>query len=166
MRQPILNAAAHMAAPAVATESMDLKPAFDSTRPFAFLGGTVGDSTWRDTLKGMLTVNAFDPVVDDWTVDDAKAENEAKASSSLLVYCITPKQKGFYVIAEATAACAGTRHKDVVFILLREDDGQTFDEHQAASVEQIKELLLSYSGVHYADNLEEAARIINNELAG
>lgn len=39
-----------------------------------FLGGTCNNSKWRDELIPNLTVDYFNPVVDDWTPEAAKKE--------------------------------------------------------------------------------------------
>lgn len=145
--------------------ALEAAPAFDSSKPFAFLGGTIAGSQWREWVKALLTVPAFDPVVANWTTEDAQRENQAKGACSLLVYGLTPKQQGFYSIAEMTAACAQHRHMDVAILVLDDDEGTVWAEHQAASVSQIRELLQGYPGVHIFQDVQALANFVNAELA-
>ena len=50
-----------------------------------FLGGTCGNSTWRQYVMPKLTINYFDPVVKDWN-DEAYKKNLKKEKIAIIVY--------------------------------------------------------------------------------
>jgi hypothetical protein len=66
-----------------------------------FLGGTVGNSTWRKSFTAALVEagvdpnTIFDPVVPDWTPECQAAEDAAKATARFnLFYLCDPNQEG------------------------------------------------------------------------
>lgn len=69
-----------------------------------FLGGTCGDSTWRDELipaLDKLGYQYFNPVVPDWTPECKAIEDTEKEDlCDCHLYIITPTMKGVYSIAE------------------------------------------------------------------
>jgi hypothetical protein len=80
-----------------------------------FLGGTCGNNHWRKEFTKTLTKCGvhpdviFDPVVEDWTEEARRAEEEAKAKCShFLYYLADPKLDGLNVsgfsMLEATIA--------------------------------------------------------------
>ena len=89
-----------------------------------FLGGT-NESTWRDTfIKRLGEVNPrikyFNPVVENWTQECIELENFVKDNTNYHVYVITPKQLGFYSIAEMVES---THMKNVkTFFFIKEED--------------------------------------------
>lgn len=135
---------------------------------FAFLGGTVNGSVWREQFIKLLTVAHFNPVVENWTEEHAYRENQAKASATVILYVITPKQHGFYVPVEMGVTACETRNNPnskMVVVFLNEDGGAVFTEHQQASNVQIRELLLKNTEVEIFETLELAAQFINSYLA-
>lgn len=133
--------------------------------PFVFLGGTVGDTTWRMELIGKLAVDFFNPVVENWTEDDIAREDQAKAAADVALYVITPKQHGYYVIAETVAAVYEAHYKKVVIVFLDNDAGTSFTEHQISSNAAIKELLLKRPDVEFFENIDDTAAFLNGYLA-
>lgn len=144
--------------------TMEARQVFDPSRPYAFLGGTINGSSWRSKLAPQLTCEFFDPVVLEWTPDDRKREDEAKHGAKIHVYAITPKHTGFFTIAEMTKAVCGVPECRVGLLFLEEDDGVTFDEHQAASVTAIRELLSAYPNATIFDDIDHLASWLNKEL--
>jgi hypothetical protein len=66
-----------------------------------FLGGTCGNSKWRELLVSKLvdvgfpTERLFNPVVPDWTPECQVAEDTAKANAELNIFYLTsPEQDG------------------------------------------------------------------------
>lgn len=57
-----------------------------------FLGGTCGDSTWREELKPLLRVPYFDPVVKNWTKECIARENKEKSESTIRLYVIACRE--------------------------------------------------------------------------
>lgn len=82
-----------------------------------FLGGTAGNSKWRDHVISTLLGKVpnlqnhvlFNPVVKDWNAEAQKREDEVKANADYHIYYITdPMQEGIpisvYSVVEATLA--------------------------------------------------------------
>ncbi len=133
----------------------------DDKAPFVFLGGTSTGYDWRKDLIGLLNVNFFNPLVDDWTEEDAKKENIAKGEATMQAYCITPHAIGSYSVAELTASAILNGERTVVLFMDTED--AQFDEHQKKSNTQIKALVEKHSG-KVVDDLEEMAKYINDTM--
>ena len=143
---------------------------FDFSKPFAFLGGTMGQSTWREELYKALPepyhANLFNPKVSDWTPDDAKRETQAKAPAHALGSARTPHQKGFYGIAEMSAAVFNTNARVSIFLLFLDDDnGVVFEDHQRASVDQIRELYATNPFVRIFSTVSSLASALQLEFA-
>lgn len=132
--------------------------------PFVFLGGTCNGSLWREALLEGLLVSTFNPVVENWDEAAKAREDEAKYNAETMLYVITPKQKGFYSIAELTHDSLSKRNTIVAFI--DDPDGTTWDEHQVKSNTAIAELVgankLGGPKVFY--RLDELRDYMNNEL--
>jgi hypothetical protein len=80
--------------------------------PFVFLGGTVGNSTWRTAFTERLIATGvpadliFNPTVRSWNAEVQEREDAAKRSSDyLLFYICDPQEAGdsasTYAIVEA-----------------------------------------------------------------
>lgn len=143
--------------------AMESERVFDPATPYAFLGGTINGSNWRQSLIDKLKVNYFDPVVNDWNPDHRRTEEMAKSAAKVLVYAITPKQTGFYTIAEMTHAVFGDL-RPVAILILDEDEGVLYDDHQQASISAIKELLHQRIDLCLFDNVDELAQYLNKAL--
>lgn len=66
-----------------------------------FLGGTCGDSTWRDELEPQITgIDYFNPVVEDWDTDAQKEEDRQKGICNIHLYGLTREQSGAYSFFE------------------------------------------------------------------
>ena len=69
------------------------------------LGGTCGNSNWRELLINMLNPNIkyYNPVIKNWKYTESiKAEKQKRIQiCDILLYVITPEQKGFSAIASA-----------------------------------------------------------------
>lgn len=65
-----------------------------------FLGGTCNESEWRNYLIKLLTIDYFNPVVDDWTEECMAEERKQREICDYCLYTITPKMTGVYSIAE------------------------------------------------------------------
>ena len=68
-------------------------------KPFVFLGGTVGNSKWRDPFTERLIAvgvpgeRIFNPVVADWNEEFQKKEDAAKLASEYLLFYICNTQQ-------------------------------------------------------------------------
>lgn len=125
----------------------------------AFLGGTCNDSTWRDELIPLLNINAFNPVVKDWTPECQQVEIEKRETADFVVYVITPKMNGVYSIVEAVDD-SNKRPEKTVFAYLTEDDGQMFEGHQVKALKAVADLIIRNGGQVFT-SLEEVAAFLN-----
>ena len=78
-----------------------------------FMGGTCGESVWRQDLVRMLKPGAgyFDPVVEEWNEEAMKNEIKARETYEYVLYWITPEIRGVYSIAEVVDDSNKRPHK-------------------------------------------------------
>ena len=125
-----------------------------------FLGRTVNDSTWRETLIAKLqTKDYFNPVVPDWTAQAQRIEAREKARCKYQLYVITPKMKGLYSVAELVDG-SNKNPANTVGAFLKSDDDATFDSDQWRSVTAIA-ALLRQNGTKCFFSIEEIASYFN-----
>ncbi|MCP4976590.1 MAG: hypothetical protein GY931_10550 [Maribacter sp.] len=124
-----------------------------------FLGGTCNGSTWRDYIIPFLSINYFNPVVDDWTEDCMKKEIKERETSDYCLYAITPKMAGAYSIAEVVDD-SNKRPEKTVLVLVRSDDDTEFSEKQWKSLNAVGKLVGNNGGQVFCC-LKEAANYIN-----
>lgn len=131
-----------------------------------FLGGTWNYSTWRERLIKYLDkdIDYYNPIVSDWNEEAIKKENKFKKESDYNLYCITPKQNGFYSIAELIDD-SNKNPKKTILLILKQDGDKIFTEAQWKSLKQI-EIMVRENGsiVIEPNNLEALATYLNNEL--
>jgi hypothetical protein len=127
-----------------------------------FLGGTCNDSQWRETLKPMLAIEYFDPVVPDWNEEAYQRELAERETSDYVLYTITPKMMGVYSIAEVVDD-SNKRPAKTILCLLREDDGATFTDGQWKSLQAVKKMI-DRNGGYVAQSLEAVAKFLNGTL--
>ncbi len=101
-----------------------------------FLGGTAGDSKWRDRLIPSLTVDAFNPVVADWTPADQEREDEYKANADIVLYYFTGRTPGLYSAFEV-GVDAAKRPNQTVFFFDNDDEGVAFENHAAKAMKKM-----------------------------
>ena len=124
-----------------------------------FLGGTCNNSTWRDRLIPMLTIDFFNPVVDDWTEDCMEIELREREMCDWCLYVLTPLMMGVYSIAEVVDD-SNKRPEKTVFVLLENDDDQEFSPAQWKSLKATAKMVAANGGeVFYS--LEDAAKFLN-----
>ena len=126
-----------------------------------FLGGTCNNSTWRDDLIILLTINYFNPVVTtgDWTDAHQKKEIRERESSDFCLYVITPRMTGVYSIAEVVDD-SNKRPEKTIFAILKEDKKQKFDKTQLKSLQSVSKLVQN-NGAKVFDNLKDIADYVN-----
>lgn len=100
-----------------------------------FLGGTWNNSNWRDKLIPELEKNNikyFNPIVKNWTQEHIAIENLEKNNlCDILLYMITPEQKGFYSFAEIIDSAVFS-NKLVIFAYSKEGwEGDSYKSLQA-----------------------------------
>lgn len=126
-----------------------------------FLGGTCNKSTWRDEFVKTLTVDSFNPVVEDWTEECAAEELKQRNECDFCLYTITPKMKGVYSIAEVVDD-SNKRPQKTVLVVLNADDGLLFEGHETKALHKVAEMVESNGGKSF-NNLESAAIWINSQ---
>lgn len=128
-----------------------------------FLGGTCGSSTWREELMEKLDtsiVEAFNPVVPDWTPECQKEEDFHRETDDICLYTITPEGEGFYSFVEVTDD-SNKRPEQTILCVLMEANGKEFEGHIKKCVLKTMKLVLD-NGVLVFDNLDELAYYLNN----
>lgn len=124
-----------------------------------FLGGTVADSTWRDELIKLLTIDHFNPVVDDWNEEAYQRELYEREHCDYNLYVITPKLIGYYSIAEVMDD-AMKKSGRTIYCFFNEDDDAEFSPAEIISLEELGRKTATYGAV-WARSLQEIADFLN-----
>lgn len=127
-----------------------------------FLGGTCNGSTWRDEFIEKLTVDYFNPVVEEWNEEAYKIELDERENDRFLLYTLTPKMTGFYSVAEAVND-SNKRPERTIINILYDDNGQTFTEHQKKSMIALEKMLMENGAKVFSDS-ESCINYINTAL--
>lgn len=122
-----------------------------------FLGGTCGDSTWREEIIPKLEIDYFNPVVDDWTPECQKEEIKQRNNCDYVLYVITSDMEGVYSIAEVVDD-SNKRPEKTIFCII--EDG--FNEKQKKSLKQVEEMVKSNDAT-VCKNLNEVVKVLNGE---
>ena len=125
-----------------------------------FLGGTINGSLWRDEVIGKITIDYFNPVVDEWSEQDVLNEEREKEICDWLLFVITPLMAGVYSIAEAVDSSNKCPEK-TIFCVLDEDDGSTWSECQVKSLNQVKKMIRG-NGAVVLDDLDDVICFLND----
>ena len=135
-----------------------------------FLGGTCAETTWRNELMPLLDekgIEYFNPVVDDWTEECQRIEEEKKASwANVHLYVITPDMQGVYSIAEIIhsahlANTYGTSVDKVIFIVLKDDRWQKGQiKSLNATMELVKNIARENALVGYVSSMQKLIELI------
>ena len=126
-----------------------------------FLGGTCAESKWREKLIPLLKCDYFNPVVDDWTPECQKIEEDEKRICDYHLYVITPKMQGVYSIAEAVNDAHLPKSRTTcIFCVTREDDDREWTKGEKKSLDATSELIAKHGGLVFY-SLEEIADYLN-----
>ena len=101
-----------------------------------FLGGTCNNSDWRNFIINELTIDYFNPVVDDWTHDCVAEEIRQRETCDFCLYVITPKMTGTYSIAEVIDD-SNKQPEKTIFCFMEGDGFDQFTKGQIKSLEQV-----------------------------
>jgi len=126
-----------------------------------FLGGTCNESTWRDNLIKNLTIEYFNPVVDDWTPECMVEERKQRETCDYCLYTITPKMTGVYSIAEVIDD-SNKRPEKTLFCLLDRDDGKFFTQAQWKSLREVSEMVKRNGGKTFI-GLHDVSQYLNKQ---
>ena len=126
-----------------------------------FLGGTCGNSTWRSELQEKLSgkVDAFNPVVPDWTPECQAIEDAHKQNDDIVLFVITPETPGLYSASEVTASALLFPER-TVFCVLPEANGKAFEKHEQKAWNKIFKDVAAFGAKTCAD-LEDVANTLN-----
>lgn len=127
-----------------------------------FLGGTCNESDWRNRFILMLEIDYFNPVVSDWTPDCMKEELRQRQICDACIYVVTPKMTGVYSIAEVVDD-SNKRPNKTVFVRLRTDGNERFDEGQWKSLSAVVQMV-EQNGVAVFSDLKSAAIHLNMQV--
>ncbi len=105
-----------------------------------FLGGTCNESKWRDHLIKNLSIEHFNPVVEDWTPECQREELKQRATCDLVLYVISPKMTGVYAIAEAVEDSV-KRPEKTVFCYILSDEDRVFTPGQIKSLKAVGDMV-------------------------
>lgn len=124
-----------------------------------FLGGTCNNTTWRNEIEKCVKVNMFNPVVDDWTEEAQKEEeNEKENKCNVHLYVITYKMTGVFSIAEVIDSVHNKNKKTIFHVIPK-----GFDEFQVKSLNAVAKLVKLRGGIANIDNqLDVTISILNN----
>lgn len=123
-----------------------------------FLGGTCNGSTWRDELIPLLSIDYFNPVVEEWTDRARFEEIEQRKNCDFCLYVITPEMKGFYSIAEVVDD-SNKRPEKVILCILKEANGLEFDDKQYRSLMAVADMVAA-NGAKVYNDLSTVASIL------
>lgn len=126
-----------------------------------FLGGTCNNSTWRDDLIKKLTIDYFNPIVDDWNEEAQKEEITQREQCDFVLYVITPKMTGVYSIAEVVDD-SNKRPDKTLFCFLEKDDSESFDEGQIKSLNSVG-TMIEKNGAKWFKTIEDIISYLNKE---
>ena len=127
-----------------------------------FLGGTCGNSTWRSELTPKLdpSIDAYNPVVPNWTPECQKLEDAHKENDDIVLFVITPETKSPYSISEITRFAIVSPERTVVCVI-PEANGMTFEDHETKAWDKIL-ADISADGATVCDSLENVAKHLNS----
>ena len=126
-----------------------------------FLGGTCNESNWRDILIKNLTIDYFNPVVEDWTPECQEEEIKQRKTCNFVLYCITPKMTGVYSIAEVVDD-SNKRPDKTLFVILKKDGSEIFTKVQLKSLEQVSKMVEKNGGKTFK-TLDTVVKYLNEQ---
>lgn len=124
-------------------------------KPKVFLGGTCNGSRWRDELIPELTIDYFNPVVDDWNEEAQKEEERQKEACDILLFVITPEMAGVFSIAEVIQY-SNKRPQDTVFFY----NEYGFKSELKKSLEAVQRLVFN-NGAKVQDDVPSLIELLN-----
>lgn len=127
-----------------------------------FLGGTCNNTTWREKLIPDLTIDYFNPVVEEWTPEDQKKEEDEKENKcDIHLYVITSAMKGVFSIAEAVDSVHNPKVDTILHVM-----PEGFDDRELKSLKAVVDLINKRGGKAYIiDNLEVTSKILSYSYA-
>jgi hypothetical protein len=128
-----------------------------------FLGGTLGDSTWRKKLIPRLEIDYFDPVVGDWTPECQEEEIKQRQNCEFVLYVISPYMQGVYSIAEVVDDSNKRPDRTVFCVLRNERDGlnySCFTKGEMKSLDAVKKMVKE-NGATVCESIDDVVKYLN-----
>ena len=122
-----------------------------------FLGGTCNNSLWREKLMPLLTIDYFNPVVENWTEEAKHQEIEERKNADYCLYVLTNKMEGIYSIAEVVDD-SNKRPEKTIYCYI--DFDGTFEPHTTKGLKATGEMIAA-NGATWCKNLEEVVQVLN-----
>lgn len=134
-----------------------------TTRKKVFLGGTVADTDWRETLIAQLEMDYFNPVVKEW--NDAAWEKELyeREHCDINLYVLSPKQIGYYSLAEVVDD-SWKRPQKTVFCYLPTDKEYSYTDKETESLNKTGVRVENNGGI-WCKSLAEVSYLLNGIAA-
>ena len=140
--------------------------------PLIFLGGTCNGDEWRtefihhwkkneDIKKSKIKL--FNPIVEDWTEEDKKREDEAKEKALINLFVITPKMIGTFSIAEAVE-CVNNFSSKTIFIIYNKHNDPAFNKAIMKSFDAVGEIITKHGGIYASISGENGMEEIVNTV--
>jgi len=123
-----------------------------------FLGGTCAETTWREELIQLLTIDFFDPVVENWDETAKRTELREREECDFCLYVITPDMKGVYSIAEVVDD-SNKRPEKTVFCYIPSKTA-TYSKEAKTSLQAVGEMV-ERNGGRFLSNLQKVADYLN-----
>lgn len=124
-----------------------------------FLGGTVNGSMWRDYVMPKLTIDYFNPVVDDWDEAAYQRELYERENCDYCLYVITPKMTGVYSIAEVIDD-SNKRPQKTLYCMLVKDEKLEFSPVQTKSLRAVGRMVENNGGKWF-ESLDDLVEFLN-----
>ena len=125
-----------------------------------FLGGSCGDSKWREELViPNLTCSYFNPVVPDWTEECYQRELMHRENDDYCLYVLSPMTAGLYSIAEV-ADDSNKRPAKTIFCFLQSEGGASYTPAEVKALDKVG-VLVQKNGGKYFKTIEEVIDFLN-----
>jgi hypothetical protein len=122
-----------------------------------FLGGTWSiENNWRKDFIKILTVDYFNPIVENWTPQCQEEEIKQRNDCDFVLYVITKEMTGIYAIAEVVDDSNKCPEKTLFFVV---KDG--FIESQLKSIEATEKMILKNGGKVFS-SFRDIAKFLHN----
>lgn len=128
-----------------------------------FLGGTCNGSKWRDSFIEKLSIDYYNPMVDEWSAEAYEKEKREKLNSNYFLYHLTPKLEGFYSIAEVLDESFHFKSQ-VIFSFDKTDEDAVFSSNELKALELLGEKVIHSGGLWFQD-LTQVAEFLNSEVS-
>jgi hypothetical protein len=126
------------------------------------LMGTTNGSKWRDSFIPKLSIEYFNPVVEDWNNEAQANELKERDRCDYVLYVITPFSNGWYSIAEAVDD-SNKRPEKTLFVFLHGDGCFNFTKGQVQSLQNVAKMVKANGGKHFL-TLDDALTFLNTSV--